>query len=193
MSILTGAELGGGLPPPGSPALVQRAGRGEESSTHAVSFSSEAAILQLTNSTTRAVVQRGQELIDRRNEKNSAEKDEAREAAAEEARNRSLEEQGLKEPEAGEGEDQVVVNTVQGEAVNAVQGEAANTVQGEATTTVQGEAVTTVQGEAAVEGKAPEAAAVPLGAPSAVTGDAPTDGEQKTEVVDESGRLDVVA
>ena len=199
MSILTGAELGGGLPPPGSPTLIQRADRGEESSSTAIPFSNEAAILQLTNSATRAVVQRGQELIDRRNEKNAAEKDAARKAAAEEARNRSLEEQGLKEPEPDE--DQAVVNTVQGEAVSTVQGEVVNTVQGEAVNTVQGEAVNTVQGEAAAEGKAPEAAAAPLGTPTVVTGDAPdfgelsrvADGEQETEFVDESGHLDVVA
>ncbi len=201
MSILTGAELGGGLPPPGSPTLVQRADRGKESSSTAIPFSNEAAILQLTNSATRAVVQRGQELIDRRNEKNAAEKDEARKAAAEEARNRSLEEQGLKEPESGEGEDQALVNTVQGEALNTVEGEAANTVkgeaantaQGEATSTVQGQALNTVQGQAPAEGTAPEAAAVPLGAPKAVTSHAPAEGEQQTEVVAESGRLDVVA
>ncbi|MCH8851979.1 MAG: hypothetical protein IID41_04935, partial [Planctomycetes bacterium] len=114
MSILTGAELGGGLPPPGTPILIRRTDRGEESSTTAIPFSNEAAILQLTNTATRAVVQRGQELIDRRNEKNAAEKDEARKAAAEEARNRSLEEQGLKESESDE--EQVVVNTVQGQA-----------------------------------------------------------------------------
>ena len=177
MSILTGAELGGGLPPPGSPTLTQQADRDKESSSTAIPFSNEAAILQLTSTATRAVVQQGQELIDRRNEKNASEKDEARKAAAEEARNQSLEEQGLKEPESGEGEDQVVVNTAQGEVVNTVQGEAANTVQG----------------EAAAEGKAPEAAAVPLGTPTVVTGDAPAEGEQETKVVDESGRLDVVA
>ncbi len=183
MSILTGAELGGGLPPPGSPTLIKRADRGEESSSTAVSFSNEAAILQLTNSATRAVVQRGQELIDRRNEKNASEKDEARTAAAEEARNRSLEEQGLKEPESDE--EQAAVNTVQGEVANTPQGEAANTVQGEE--------VNTVQGEVVAEGKAPEAAAAPLGTPAAVTSDVSSDGEQETEVVDESGRLDVVA
>ena len=177
MSILTGAELGGGLPPPGSPAVTQRADHGEGSSSTAIPFSNEAAILQLTSTATRAAVQQGQELIDRRNEKNASEKDEARKAAAEEARNRSLEEQGLREPESDEGEDQVVVNTVQGEVVNTVQGEAANTVQG----------------ETAAEGKAPQAAAVPLGTPAVVTGDAPADGEQKTDVIDESGRLDVVA
>ena len=169
MSILTGAELGGGLPPPGSAALTQRAEHDKESSGRSIPFSNEAAILQLTSTATRAVVQQGQELIDRRNEKNAAENDEARKAAAEEARNRSLEEQGLREPESDEGEDQVVVNTAQGEAAN------------------------TVQGEAAAEGKAPEAAAVPLGTPTVVTGDAPAEGEQETEVVDESGRLDVVA
>ena len=183
MSTLTGAELGGGLPPPGSPTLIQRAGRDQGSSSGTVSFSSEAAILQLTNSATRAVVQRGQELIDRRNEKNAAEKDEARKAAAEEARNRSLEEQGLKEPESEA--DQAVVNTPQGEAVNTVQGQAANTVQGEA--------VNTLQGTVVAEGTAPEAAATPLGAPATVTGDPQPDGEQKTESVDESGHLDVVA
>ncbi len=183
MSILTGAELGGGLPPPGSPTLVERADRDKESSTEAVSFSSEAAILQLTNSATREVVQRGQELIDRRNEKNAAEKDEARKAAAEEARNRSLEEQGLREPDSVE--DQAAVNTVQGEALNSVQGEAVNTVPSEAADTVQGTVV--------AEGTPPEAAAAPLGAPTVVTGDAPPDGEQKTEPVDESGHLDVVA
>ena len=102
MSILTGAELGGGLPPPGSPAVTQRADHGEGSSSTAVPFSNEAAILQLTSTATRAVVQQGQELIDRRNEKNASEKDEARKAAAEEARNRSLEEQGLKESELDE-------------------------------------------------------------------------------------------
>ncbi len=175
MSILTGAELGGGLPPPGSATLIQRADRDKESSTEAVSFSSEAAILQLTNSATREVVQRGQELIDRRNEKNAAEKDEARKAAAEEARNRSLEELGLKEPESDE--DQAVVNTAQGEAAN----------------TVQGEAVNTLQGTVVAEGTAPEAAATPLGAPATVTGDPQPNGEQKTESVDESGHLDVVA
>ncbi len=159
MSILTGAELGGGLPPPASPTLIQQADRDKESSTHAVPFSSEAAILQLTNSATRAVVQRGQELIDRRNEKNAAEKDQAREVAAEEARNRSLEEQGLKEPETDQ--DQALVNTVQGSEV--------------------------------LEDKAPEATAVPLGTPAVVTGDGPADGEQETEIVGESGRLDVVA
>ncbi|MCH7476066.1 MAG: hypothetical protein IIA27_15560 [Gemmatimonadetes bacterium] len=167
MSILTGAELGGGLPPPASPTLIQQADRDKESSIHAVPFSSEAAILQLTNSATRAVVQRGQELMDRRNEKNAAEKDQAREVAAEEARNRSLEEQGLKEPETDE--DQAAVNTVQSEVAN------------------------TAQGKEVVESKAPEIAAVPLGTPAVVTGDAPADGEQETEVVDESGRLDVVA
>ncbi len=169
MSILTGAELGGGLPPPGSPTLIQQADRDKESSSTAIPFSNEAAILQLTSTATRAVVQRGQELVDRRNEKNAAENDEARKAAAEEARNRSLEEQGLREPESDEGEDHVVVNTAQGEVVN------------------------TVQGEAAAEGNAPEAAAVPLGTPAVVTGDAPAEGEQETKVVDESGRLDVVA
>ena len=177
MSILTGAELGGGLPPPGSPALTQRADHDKGSSSTAIPFSNEAAILQLTSTATRAVVQQGQELIDRRNEKNASEKDEARKAAAEEARNRSLEEQGLREPESDEGEDRVVVNTAQGEVVNTVQGEAANTVQG----------------EEAAEGKAPEAAAVPLGTPAIGSGDAPADGEQETDVVDESGRLDVVA
>ncbi len=167
MSILTGAELGGGLPPPASPALIRRADRGEESSAHAVPFSNEAAVLALTNSATRAVVQRGQELIDRRNEKNAAEKDQAREVAAEEARNRSLEEQGLKEPETDE--NQVVANTVQSEVAN------------------------TAQGKEVVESKAPEIAAVPLGTPAVVTGDGPADGKQETEVIDESGRLDVVA
>ena len=199
MSILTGAELGGGLPPPGTPILIRRTDRGEESSTTAIPFSNEAAILQLTNTATRAVVQRGQELIDRRNEKNAAEKDEARKAAAEEARNRSLEEQGLKESESDE--EQVVVNTVQGqaastaqgEALNAVQGQAASTAQGEAVNAVQGEAVNAVQGQETAKGEVPEAAAAPLGTPTVVTGDAPPDGEQKTEVVDESGRLDVVA
>ncbi len=185
MSILTGAELGGGLPPPGSPALTQRADRDKESSSTAIPFSNEAAILQLTSTATRAVVQQGQELIDRRNEKNASENDEARKAAAEEARNRSLEEQGLREPESDEGEDPVVVNTVQGEAVNTEQGEVVNAVQGEAANTVQGEAVG--------EGKAPETAAAPLGTPKAVTSHAPAEGEQKTEVVDQSGRLDVVA
>ena len=175
MSILTGAELGGGLPPPGTPTLVQRADRGKEPSTTAVSFSSEAAILQLTNSATREVVQRGQELIDRRNEKNAAEKDEARKAAAEEARNRSLEEQGLKESESDE--EQVVVNTVQGQAASTVHGEAVNAVPGQET----------------AKGEVPEAAAAPLGTPTGATGGAAADGEQKTEVVDESGRLDVVA
>ncbi len=183
MSILTGAELGGGLPPPGSPTLIQRAGRGEESSTTAIPFSNAAAILQLISSATRAVMQWGQELVDCRNKKNAAENDSARKAAAEEARNRSLEEQGLREPESDE--DQAVVNTAQGEA--------ANTLQGEAVNTLQGEAVSTVQGKEVAEGKAPEAAAVPLGTPAVVTGDAPEDGEQETEVVDESGRLDVVA
>ncbi len=199
MSILTGAELGGGLPPPGTPTLIQRSDRGKESSTEAVSFSSEAAILQMTNLATREVVQRGQELIDRRNEKTAAEKDEARKAAAEEARNRSLEEQGLREPDSDE--DQAVVNTVQGQTAGTVQGQTVNTVQGEAVNTVQGEAVNTVQSEAAdtvqgtvvAEGTPPEAAAAPLGTPTVVTGDAPPDGEQKTEPVDESGHLDVVA
>ena len=51
----------------------------------------------------------------------------------------------------------------------------------------------TVQGKAAAEGKAAEAAAAPLGTPAVVIGDAPVNGEQETEVVDESGRLDVVA
>ena len=68
-----------------------------------------------------------------------------------------------------------------------------NTAQGEVVNTVQGEAVNTVQGEAAAEGNAPEAAAVPLGTPTVVTGDAPAEGEPETKVVDESGRLDVVA
>ena len=76
-----------------------------------------------------------------------------------------------------------------------------NTVQGEAANAVLGDATSTVQGEEAAEGKAPEAAAAPLGTPAVVTGDAPdfgelsrvADGEQKTEVVDESGHLDVVA
>ena len=191
MSILTGAELGGGLPPPGTPILSRRTDRGEESSSTAIPFSNEAAILQLTNTATRAVVQRGQELIDRRNEKNAAEKDEARKAAAEEARNRSLEEQGLKESESDE--EQVVVNTVQGQAASTAQGEALNAVQGQAASTAQGEAVNAVQGQETAKGEVPEAAAAPLGTPAVVTGDAPPDGEQKTEVVDESGRLDVVA
>ncbi|MCH8963376.1 MAG: hypothetical protein IIB58_00325 [Planctomycetes bacterium] len=191
MSILTGAELGGGLPPPGTPTLIRRTDRGEESSSTAIPFSNEAAILQLTNTATRAVVQRGQELIDRRNEKNAAEKDEARKAAAEEARNRSLEEQGLKESESDE--EQVVVNTVQGQAASTAQGEALNAVQGQAASTAQGEAVNAVQGQETAKGEVPEAAAAPLGTPAVVTGDAPPDGEQKTEVVDESGRLDVVA
>jgi hypothetical protein len=112
MSNLTGAELGGGLPPPGSTTLIQRTERGKEADTTAVPFSSEAAILQLTNTATTAVVQRGQELVDRRNEKNAAENDEARKAAAQEARNRSLEEQGLKEPEVDENE--TGVNTLRG-------------------------------------------------------------------------------
>ncbi len=183
MSILTGAELGGGLPPPASPTLIQRTDRDKESSSTAIPFSNAAAILQLTNTATRAVVQRGQELVDRRNEKNAAENDEARKAAIEEARNRSLEEQGLKEPESDE--DQAVVNTAQGEAANTVQGEAANTVQGEA--------VNTVLGEEVAEGEAPEVAAVPFGTPALAAGNAPADSEQETEVVDESGRLDVVA
>jgi hypothetical protein len=136
-------------------------------------------------------MQWGQELVDCRNKKNAAENDEARKAAAEEARNRSLEEQGLKEPEPDE--DQAVVNTVQGEAANTVQGQAVNTVQGEAANTVQGEAMNTVQGDEPAEGKAPEAAAMPLGTPAVVTGDAPADGQQETEFVDESGHLDVVA
>ena len=191
MSILTGAELGGGLPPPGTPILIRRTDRGEESSSTAIPFSNEAAILQLTNTATRAVVQRGQELIDRRNEKNAAEKDEARKAAAEEARNRSLEEQGLKESESDE--EQVVVNTVQGQAASTAQGEALNAVQGQAASTAQGEAVNAVQGQETAKGEVPEAAAAPLGTPAVVTGDAPPDGEQETEVVDESGRLDVVA
>ncbi len=199
MSILTGAELGGGLPPPGTPTLIQRPDRGKESSSEAVSFSSDAAILQLTNSATREVVQRGQELIDRRNEQNAAEKDEAREAAAAEVRNRSLEEQGLREPEADE--DQAAANTLQGQAVSSPQGEAINTVQGEAVNTVQADAANTVQSETVstvpatvvAEGIAPEATTEPLDAPAIGTGETVADGEQKTETIDDSGHLDVVA
>ncbi len=111
MSILTGAELGGGLPPPGFGTLTNQTDRETETPARSISFSNEAAILQLTNKAARSAVQRGQELVDRRNEKNAAEKEEARKAAAEEARQRSLEQQGLKEPDSAATEG--LLNTVQ--------------------------------------------------------------------------------
>ena len=111
MSILTGAELAGGLPPPRIGTFADQTDREAETSARGIPFSSEAAILKLTNTVARNVVQRGQELVDRRNEKNAAEQEQARKAAAEEARQRSLEKQGLKEPEPAA--DQALVNTAQ--------------------------------------------------------------------------------
>lgn len=107
MSTLTGAELGGGLPPPVLRAPQLRTD--SETATHGgnVPFSSDAAILQLTDDAARAIVQGSQELVDRRTEKNAADKDEAREAAAKEARQRSLEEQGLAQPDRSADEDLV--------------------------------------------------------------------------------------
>lgn len=72
-----------------------------------IPFSSEAAILQLTDRAACSAVQGGQALVDRRNEKNAAEKEEARKAAANEALQRSLERQGLKEPEPSQVQDLV--------------------------------------------------------------------------------------
>ena len=108
MSILTGAELGGGLPPPRIGTSATQTDHETETPGRAIPFSSEAAILQLTDNAARIAVQGGQELLDRRSEQNAAEKEEARRAAAEEARQRSLEEQGLKEPENAA--DQALVN-----------------------------------------------------------------------------------
>lgn len=107
MSTLTGAELGGGLPPAvlGAPRL--RTDGETETPKGSIPFSSDAAILQLTDDAARAAVQGNQELVDRRSEKNAAEKEEAREAAAKEALQRSLEEQGLKQPERAADEDLV--------------------------------------------------------------------------------------
>ena len=107
MSTLTGAELGGGLPPAvlGAPRL--RTDGETETPKGSVPFSSDAAILQLTDDAARAAVQGSQELVDRRTEKNAAEKEQAREAAAKEALQRSLEEQGLKQPDRTADEDLV--------------------------------------------------------------------------------------
>ena len=102
MSILTGAELGGGLPPPGLGSVTSQNNRDTKTPESGIPFSSEAAILLLTATAARTAVQRGQELVDRRSEKNAAEKEEARKAAADEALQRSLERQGLKEPEPSE-------------------------------------------------------------------------------------------
>ncbi len=105
MSTLTGAELGGGLPPPVLGAPRPRTDAETETPRGSISFSSDAAILQLTDDAARAAVQGNQELVDRRNEKNAAEKEEARQAAAEEARQRSLEEQGLTQPDRAADDD----------------------------------------------------------------------------------------
>lgn len=107
MSTLTGAELGGGLPPAvlGAPRL--RTDGETETPKGSVPFSNDAAILQLTDDAARAAVQGNQELVDRRTEKNAAEKEQAREAAAKEALQRSLEEQGLKQPDRAADEDLV--------------------------------------------------------------------------------------
>ena len=102
MSILTGAELGGGLPPPGLGSVIGPNNRDEKTPSGGIPFSNEAAILQLTDRAARSAVQGGKALVDRRNEKNAAEKEEARKAAADEALQRSLERQGLKEPEPSE-------------------------------------------------------------------------------------------
>lgn len=107
MSTLTGAELGGGLPPPVLSAPQLRTDGKTETPRGNVPFSSDAAILQLTDDAARAIVQGSQELVDRRTEKNAADKEEAREAAAKEARQRSLEEQGLQQPQRAADDDLV--------------------------------------------------------------------------------------
>lgn len=107
MSILTGAELGGGLPPPSLGSSTSQNNRDTETPGGGIAFSNEAAILQLTDRAARSAVQGGKALVDRRNEKNAAEKEEARKAAADEALQRSLERQGLKEPEPSQVQDLV--------------------------------------------------------------------------------------
>ena len=107
MSTLTGAELGGGLPPAVLRAPQLPTDGETETPQGSIPFSSDAAILQLTDDAARAAVQGSRELVDRRTEKNAADKEEAREAAAKEARQRSLEAQGLKQPDRAADEDLV--------------------------------------------------------------------------------------